>query len=98
MRQDGVVKAHCEYIELYDCDLVVQPAGREKVIREKKKNVHAYIKGRLSIVQRAINFPDKLSYNPDECGSFIKNKSEESVKVNKAWRVSLTDKGASSLG
>ena len=32
-------------LHLMDVKFRVQPAGREKVRREKKKNVHAYVKG-----------------------------------------------------
>ena len=45
VRQAGLVKFHCHRVNLRDCQMVVQPAGRAKVIREQKKNVHAYVVG-----------------------------------------------------
>ena len=47
VRQCGKVKAHTNYLCLQDVEFVVQHAGREKVLREKKKNVHAFVKGFL---------------------------------------------------
>ena len=35
---------------LRDCRFVVQPAGRARVVKEKKKNVHAYISGYISSI------------------------------------------------
>jgi hypothetical protein len=36
-----------ERVFLKNCSFHVQPAGHAKVIKEKRKNVHAYIKGEL---------------------------------------------------
>ena len=50
VKQDGLVKAHSseEDILLYETQLVVNRKGRERVLKEKKKNVHAGVKGYLS--------------------------------------------------
>jgi hypothetical protein len=40
-----LVISHVDEIHLHNATLVVQPAGRERVLREKRKNVHAFIKG-----------------------------------------------------
>ena len=44
---NGRVLAHVDEIHLENVDLVVRPAGREKVLREKRKNVHAFAKGEV---------------------------------------------------
>ena len=36
---------HLGYIRLSGVRFAVQPAGREKVLREKRKNVHAFVRG-----------------------------------------------------
>jgi len=46
VRYKGIVIAHTRQIVLTDAKFHVQPAGREKVLREKKKN---YIKSLLSL-------------------------------------------------
>jgi len=84
VRQGGKVKVHTSYICLQDVNFVVQPAGREKVLREQKKNVHAFVKGYL-ISHKTINdgwrglsiawTMDVVTYNPYKhpyftCGEF----------------------------
>lgn len=39
--------SHAYVVGMEDVRLVVQPAGRERVRREGKKNVHAYAKGQM---------------------------------------------------
>lgn len=43
----GKVIAHCSKVLVEDVDFVVSEAGRQKVLREKKKNVHAFVRGRV---------------------------------------------------
>ena len=45
VRQRGKVKLHTDYICLKDAEFKVSQKGRERVLREQKKNVHAFIKG-----------------------------------------------------
>jgi len=45
VRQDGRVISHPTTLALRDAEFRVQPAGRAKVLIEKRKNVHAYISG-----------------------------------------------------
>jgi hypothetical protein len=43
----GRVVAHADAVELMDCEFRVSEAGRQRVIREKRKNVHAGVAGTL---------------------------------------------------
>ena len=47
VRQHGRVIMHTPCVELNDVTFAVQPAGRNKVIKEKRKNVHAFVRGNL---------------------------------------------------
>lgn len=47
----GRVVAHAAGVALMDARTVVSQAGRERVIREGKKNVHAFIEGQVTAVQ-----------------------------------------------
>ena len=47
IKQDGLVKAHATELYLFDCAFQVNKKGRERVLVEKRKNVHAYIVGYL---------------------------------------------------
>ena len=73
VRQGGLVKFHCDRVNLRDCQMVVQPAGRAKVIRENKKNVHAFVRGYLCNDARVIQAFcwDDIYYNPYKADSFV---------------------------
>lgn len=47
VRQSGLVKCHMLEAHLYMCTIKVNRAGRDRVRREKRKNVHAGISGYL---------------------------------------------------
>ena len=65
--------AHSPYILLRNAKFVVQPAGREKVLREQRKNVHAFVKGYLVNAKEADKLikpiewtQSAITYNPYE--------------------------------
>jgi len=68
--QRGLVCLYTDLILLEDVAFVVQPAGRARVLREKRKNVHAFVRGML--VSTGANVPveieevgwDFVTYNP----------------------------------
>lgn len=67
VRSGGRVKFYCNKIVLRDCRYNVGEAGRLRVIREGRKNVHAYISGYLCSVDRVTSalleaFDDHNSY------------------------------------
>ena len=53
----GKVVDHVQKIHLEDAELVVRPAGRAKVLREQRKNVHAYSMGTLNLDMFTMNEP-----------------------------------------
>jgi len=67
IKQGGKVVAHTDYICLRNCKFIVSEKGRQRVLKEKRKNVHATIRG---FIQRASNIEDigsgweTVSYNP----------------------------------
>ena len=73
VRQRGIVRFHCSRINLKDCKFVVQPAGHAKVVREKKKNVHAFVRGHLCDEAEDIQVFcwDDIYYNPYKAASFV---------------------------
>ena len=44
--ETGLLYCHAHRVELHNAKFRVQEAGRQRVLREKRKNVHAYIQGR----------------------------------------------------
>ena len=84
VKQHGLVKAHIpkdHSIGMWDCYFHVDVKGREKVLREKRKNVHAFVKGYL---QDAENVDTDLkatevTYNPYKYETFVDKKDEKFV-------------------
>ena len=70
VQQGGKVACHTSEIVLFDCKLKVSEAGRQRVLRERRKNVHAYVVGRISALPQRTTFSSALRYNPYESGSW----------------------------
>ena len=88
----GLVIDHVDYIHLEDTTLVVRPAGRKKVLREKRKNVHAFIKGTASFLSECDNtHSDQILYNPYRYDSFVLQDTEE--RITNAKHVYLNNEG-----
>lgn len=64
------VIAHVDTISLTDAVFRVGQAGRERVLREKRKNVHAYVRGMVSEPFEGEEF-QPVSYNPYTAGTFV---------------------------
>ena len=95
VRQNGLVKFHCQYIYMRDCNFVVQPAGHAKVLREKKKNVHAFVRGYLTLDDSAIGTHlfcwDDIYYNPYKASTFVDWEDKAVVHADFV-DLSITDK------
>lgn len=89
--QDNLVVAHIENFKMSSVIFKVNESGRQRVIQEKKKNVHAFI---CRLLQE-INCTDddliisnpytKIRYNPYVSDSFML--SINSFKINNAAKV-----------
>lgn len=81
--KQGVVRFHTNLIALRGgCEFVVRESGRLRVLAEKRKNVHGYIKGYvwpdftrylMMIGQKTDFFTNFRTayYNPYTCSSFM---------------------------
>ena len=72
VRQKGSPVQHTKYIMLKDARFLVSEAGRQKVLKERRKNVHAGVSG--YIVERVPNVPDAIhnvTYNPYKYDTFV---------------------------
>lgn len=80
VRQAGKIIFHCNRLILRDVKFHVQPAGRDKVRREGKKNVHAYLSGYLFHVRGLNKLTDDrylvVTYNPYKHDTFVTEHSE----------------------
>ncbi len=87
--RDGHVVAHVDSIVLKNVEFRVSQAGRERVLRERRKNVHAFIVGQVSM-DEALDKGTRISYNPYVAPSFM----EAGQPIHAAAVVHLTPKGA----
>jgi len=83
VRQGGKVVEHTKRITLRDARFLVGQAGRQRVIDEKKKNVHAGISGYVTKsdeqIPKATDAVHKVTYNPYKYKTFVQCASGEPV-------------------
>lgn len=82
VQQDGIVRCHVDNIVLEDAEFKVSKAGQRKVREEKKKNVHAKVKGYLvPDPQDILDMEwDILYYNPYKTDEFTHQATGSHVK------------------
>lgn len=79
------VIGHPTSVSLNNVRFLVYKSGRDRVLREKKKYVHAYVEGELEFSNHGILSDGKLiSYNPYKMDSFYILESNEPIKTA-AW-------------
>jgi len=71
IKQGGLVVAHTNKIALRGVTFHVSEKGREKVLQEKKKNVHAYVKGYMCPIKPLPGERKEVYYNPYKVSSFM---------------------------
>lgn len=74
------VVAHVDEIHLTGCEFIVNENGRQKVLRERSKNVHAMVLGRVSEAFE-LNRPIRVSYNPYKASQFVIGSFETGHKI-----------------
>ena len=94
IRQGTRVVEHANRVCLKDVKYLVQPAGRKKVLKEKKKNVHAWLSGYYvkSLPVHVISFD--VTYNPYKYETFVDTQDHEPqewseyayLECGKDWR------------
>ena len=84
------VVGHTNNINLVNATFKVSEAGRQRVLREKRKNVHAVIIGeRWPFIPKAFCFRDEVTYNPYKAAHFIIKDGE--LPLDKAKYVQIVD-------
>lgn len=77
--QDGLIVFYTDEIQLKDVKLVVRESGRKRVLIEKRKNVHAFLKGYINETDVSFSPNNTLYYNPYKTEKFV-NEQNESIK------------------
>jgi hypothetical protein len=79
----GRVIAHEDKVILEDVSFVVRPAGRARVLKERKKNVHAFAVGTLA-VNAQMGCKARVTYNPFKSATFYCAEAGPTSPVTKA--------------
>lgn len=107
IRQKGLVVAHSDALTLRDAEFIVSDKGRKRVQKEKRKNVHAFIKAfivRYGIVgtdavstekpSERLPLPARIKYNPyNDLGFHCDNLAKKPFEVRTAFGVIINSKG-----
>jgi len=75
----GKVIEHCDAFMLHNCEFKVSQSGRQRVLKEKRKNVHAFVVGNrvpLNKHSSRLRVPltskvKRAMYNPYKFNSFV---------------------------
>lgn len=86
-KETRLVMGHCQKISLENATFLVNEAGRQRVLRDKRKNVHAYAEGRVVSTEGLQSFRNrsvapisldppvkgsiKVKYNPYKYSTFV---------------------------
>lgn len=74
------VAAHTPFLALENVNFKVSEAGRQRVIKQKKKNVHAFVIGVVTNWRKMLTIPSiEVTYNPYRRGEFFRKDNGESI-------------------
>jgi hypothetical protein len=75
----GRVINHTMSLTLENCVFKVSEAGRKRVLKEKRKNVHAGVVGYLTEDNNTTDCLTKVTYNPYKYSSFVEMETEKPI-------------------
>jgi len=95
--RSGRVILHTDKVHIDNPEFVVRQGGRQRVLKERKKNVHAFVRGDatyfspvlLTDVDKDCPTLDNVMYNPYKYDSFVKLIDETPVRKAKRAYLSL---------
>jgi hypothetical protein len=98
--ETGRVIGHASNVYLRDARFIVNAAGRDRVRSERRKNVHAFVDGRLTeppLTALERFMPIRVNYNPYRDDGFVANPVDApwfpNHTVTDAWHVAgITDR------
>ena len=95
VRKKGKVIQHATAMTVIEPKFVVQPAGRAKVLRDKVKNVHAFVRtNSMYTVDMELNYEfcepflpsERVKYNPYMADTFVSCDTGDAIHEAKhAW-------------
>ena len=95
----GRVIIYSDDVVVENAEFKVSQAGRQRVLQEKRKNVHAYVIGdlkstALNATAQACIVGEKITYNPYLCDTFVTVANKTAVHNAKEVFMICRDKKA----
>jgi hypothetical protein len=89
IEQGGLIVGYSDKFYLQDADFTVSESGRQRVIREKKKNVHAHVWGfiKTELPFIGVRTREEINYNPYKNETFV---TQDNKRVSYRSLVLLT--------
>jgi len=84
----GLVLGHASAVDLEEANFIVREAGRQQVIREQRKNVHAFVRGKVVDVLNFQPFKGRGTHLYDE----IPYESDISTRLQRGSMLGTTTK------
>ena len=95
--RSGRVILHTDKVHIDNPEFVVRQGGRQRVLKERKKNVHAFVRGDATYFSdKDCPTLDNVMYNPYKYDSFVK--VMDKTPVRKAKRAYLSLEPSTVLG
>lgn len=79
VRHRGKVVLHTPAITLGNAKFVVREGGRQRVLQEGKKNVHAFVKGSVFFEPIELELSRNATYNPYKFSTFVDRDTLEAL-------------------
>lgn len=82
----GRVVAHVPEVKLMNVKFKVSEAGRQRVLQNQRKNVHAFVEGTFDHLPKGDHelLPEGVTYNPYKYETFIRTKDKSPILQAKA--------------
>jgi hypothetical protein len=96
----GRVVYHAQTVTLSNCTFKVSKAGRERVLRERRKNVHAGVVGQLGRINVPLSYMPQMTavtYNPYKYESFVRKNNDFMPVHNASWVYMADDKSVGAI-
>ena len=92
--KSGRVILHTKNVHINNPQFVVREGGRQRVLRERKKNVHAFVRGDATFFDdEKCPTLDNIGYNPFKYDSFVKMPDETPVRNAQRAYMQVSDGG-----
>jgi hypothetical protein len=99
VQHNGLVIGHANHLVITNPQFKVSEAGRQRVLREKRKNVHAFVIGEVADDWKSTVSKDfqgeAITYNPYKYSTFVKRADESPIHAAASVQMIAKDGRAS---